>query len=54
MVRLRDETPAFQVRLIKQVLRHENVKECLEHYPRRNAGTRRVFELAHFRRSADA
>ena len=48
---LRSQSPAYTVYLIKCVLRNSNVKECLDHYlGKRNSGTRRVFDYAHFTR----
>lgn len=49
--RLRKETPAHIVRLIKYVLRSEDVRQCAEHYNgNRNACVRRMFDLSNFNR----
>lgn len=52
MRKLRMETPAQVVRMVKYVLRSENVRECAEHYNNnRNACVRRLFNLSNFVRS---
>lgn len=49
MTKLRDDTPYGIVRLVKLILRHERVRECVEHYNgKRNANVRRTFVLANF------
>lgn len=51
---MRQETPAFIVRLIKGMIRHKNVHEVTEHYnTRRNSNVRRTFILANFVRPSD-
>ena len=49
MRKLRDDTPYGIVKLVKFVLRHERVRECVEHYNgKRQANVRRTFILANF------
>ena len=46
---LRSETPSVIVKLIKMLLRTENVKECTEHYNgNRNSCVKRMFKCANF------
>ena len=48
---LRTSTRGKHVRLIKEILRHRDIKDTIRHYMgRRNCGTKRTFYYAGFRR----